>query len=419
MPEPKDLAELVQEAVDELHKASDRQDAEIKAQGEITGETKAAVEKIQTNITALLASQEEVVKAAEAMEVKLQRQAIPSAAGDQGPKSEEAKARSAAFFKWIRGGKVAMEPQERKALVENAIGLILVPEDLEAEISRALPPLTPMRGLCGQRTTTRDKIRRRSLTEVAVGWGKLETGGPLTETTLVPSDAHIHVEDLYGLAKIGEDELMDTDANLQTHIASSFSVAIATAENRAFVVGSGHVSKEPEGLAVDAALQAGGLIGGAAGAEGDFGYNLATADTIIPDDMLRIEYKLPPQYLPGAKWLMHRKTELTVRLVKKAVTGGYLWQPSLLAGQPPQFDGYPIVNSADMNYPADTLDQKIVAIFGNFKLGYLVVDRQGIALQRLDELYAEAGLVGFKVHFRVGGGPVRYDTFTVLSNESS
>jgi len=28
-------------------------------------------------------------------------------------------------------------------------------------------------------------------------------------------------------------------------------------------------------------------------------------------------------------------------------------------------------------------------------------------LQRLDELYAEAGLVGFKVHKRVGGGPIR------------
>ena len=402
--ENKEMTDLIQGAVDELHKAVERQDEEIKKFGEPMAETKATIDKLNERIDEL--------------EVKLQRQAIPSA-GNPDPQTEEAKARSAAFFKWLRGGKVAMEPQERKALVENETGLILVPEDLEAEITRALPPLTPMRGLCGQRSTTRDKIRRRSLTEVAVGWGKLETGSALTETTLVPADAHIYVEDLYGLAKIGEDELMDTDVNLQAHVASSFSVAIATAENKAFVVGSGHGSKQPEGIAVDAALQAGGLIGGAAGAEGTFGYNLATADAIIPDDMLRIEYKLPSQYLPGASWLMHRKTELTLRLVKSTVDGQYLWQPSLMAGQPNQFDGYPIANSADMNYPADTLDQKIAAIFGNFKLGYLVLDRQGIALQRLDELYAEAGLVGFKVHFRVGGGPIRYDTFTVLSNESS
>jgi len=31
----------------------------------------------------------------------------------------------------------------------------------------------------------------------------------------------------------------------------------------------------------------------------------------------------------------------------------------------------------------------------------------GITIQRLSELYAEAGLVGFKVHARVGGYPIR------------
>jgi len=402
----KKLTDMIQGAVEELHKAGERQDEEIKKFGEPLAETKAMVEKINTRIDEL--------------ETKLQRQALPGAGdGEKGAKSEEEKARHNAFYKWVRYGKAAMEPQERKSLVEDATGLILVPEDLDAEITRALPALTPMRGICKQRSTTRDKIRRRSLTEVAVGWGKLETGGDITETTLVPADENLYVEDLYGLAKIGEDELMDTDYNLQAHIASSFAVAIATAENTAFVIGSGHGSKEPEGLAVDAALQAGGLIGGAAGAEGTFGFNLATADTIIPDDLLTIEYKLPSQYLAGSSWLLHRKSELAVRLVKAAATGNYLWQPSLMVGQPNQFDGYPIVNSADMNYPADTLDQKIAAIFGNFKLGYLIIDRAGITLQRLDELYAEAGLIGFKVHFRVGGGPIRYDTFTVLSNESS
>jgi HK97 family phage major capsid protein len=33
--------------------------------------------------------------------------------------------------------------------------------------------------------------------------------------------------------------------------------------------------------------------------------------------------------------------------------------------------------------------------FGNLNLGYRIVDRKGISIQRLSELYAEAGLVGF------------------------
>jgi len=45
----------------------------------------------------------------------------------------------------------------------------------------------------------------------------------------------------------------------------------------------------------------------------------------------------------------------------------------------------------------------IIAIFGNFQFGYRILDRKGITIQRLNELYAEAGLIGFKVHARVGG----------------
>ena len=37
----------------------------------------------------------------------------------------------------------------------------------------------------------------------------------------------------------------------------------------------------------------------------------------------------------------------------------------------------------------------------------VVLDRKGIGIQRLSELYAEAGLVGFKVHARVGDYCIR------------
>jgi len=35
-------------------------------------------------------------------------------------------------------------------------------------------------------------------------------------------------------------------------------------------------------------------------------------------------------------------------------------------------------------------------------------------LQRLVELYSESGLIGFKVHFRVGGGVIRPDALRIL-----
>jgi HK97 family phage major capsid protein len=338
--------------------------------------------------------------------------------GEKGAKSEEQKARNAAFFKWVRGGKAAMEPAERKALVEDASGLILVPEDLEADVIRALPGLTVLRNLCTTRTTNRDRIRARSLTEVTVGWGKLETGALIPESTMVPTDANIYVEDLYGLTKVGEDELQDTDLNLQALISNSFSNAIATAEEAAFMVGAGHASQQPTGLTVDAVLNAGLVAGGGPANYITYGKFWATDDTVLLNDILAVEYLLPPQYLQGASWVMHRTTEAAVRVLQAAATGQYLWQPSLLVGQPNNIDGYPVYNNNSMAIPADTTTGLNI-LFGNFKQGYLILDRMGMSVQRLDELYAEAGLVGFKAHFRVGGAVIRPNAFRFCCNDAT
>jgi len=55
-----------------------------------------------------------------------------------------------------------------------------------------------------------------------------------------------------------------------------------------------------------------------------------------------------------------------------------------------------------------------VAIFGDLRSGYRILDRLGITIQRLTELYAEYGLIGFRVHYRVGGGVIRPNALRVL-----
>jgi HK97 family phage major capsid protein len=301
-------------------------------------------------------------------------------------------------------------PPERKALVENTAGLYLVPEELEIEIMRAVPQINTLRNYCRVRPTSRDKVGIRSLTEVSVGWGKLETGSAITESTQTPTKDSIYVEDLYGLSKIGEDELQDSDANLTGLLADSFAVAIANEEAKRFAIGRGHTTySEPDGVAVDATIIA------------SYKADWTTADTVLINDLLTAEYTLPAQYLNGSVWLMNRKTELAARLLRAEVASGYygnyLWQPSLLAGQPNSFDGFPIVNQNDMQYPADAVDG-INVIFGNLRLGYMILDRMGMTVQRLDELYAEAGLVGFKMHRRVGGGVYRAEAFRGIYNQT-
>jgi len=79
--------------------------------------------------------------------------------------------------------------------------------------------------------------------------------------------------------------------------------------------------------------------------------------------------------------------------------------PAVYAGAPNTFLGRPIYADDEMGTLDDTA--AVIAIFGDFQRGYRILDRKGIGIQRLSELYAEAGLVGFKVHARVGGYCIR------------
>jgi len=142
----------------------------------------------------------------------------------------------------------------------------------------------------------------------------------------VPSDEYHYVEDLYGLAKIGEDELMDTDVALESVKVDSFSRAIAQAEDRAFVVGQGHSSQQPEGILTSAGI---GRV------------NAKTVKAVTTDDILSLIYAVPAQYRRNGVLLVNSQTGLALRLLKDT-NGQYLWQPSLQAGRPNTFAGFPV-----------------------------------------------------------------------------
>lgn len=306
-------------------------------------------------------------------------------------------AAKAAFWKYAREG-VAGLTREEKALISDATGQILIPEELESEIYRELPKVTVIRSLATVRTIRSDRIRRRSMTEVQVGWGKLETGAPLNESTQVPSEAYQYVEDLYGLTKIGEDELQDADVSLEPQAVDSFSRAIGEAEDTGFVVGTGHANQQPEGI-----------LNGAVVARVDAGQ----AAAVTVDDFKKVIYAVPAQYRRNGSFITASTTELALALLKDE-ENRYLWQPTVQAGRPNTFLGYPIYNQEDVPAIPQAGNAADVAIFGDVRAGYRVIDRLGLTVQRLTELYAEDGLIGLKAHFRVGGGVIRATALRVL-----
>jgi len=353
--------------------------------------TKAEFKEFEDKIDAQFLANKDLI---EKLQTEIKR---PKPGSDE---EEEKKAfKNKAFFNYLRctATKKEQDPEERKALVENATGQILVPEDLESEIYRSLEKITIVRGLAFIRQTTRDRIRKRSLTEVSVGWGKLELGKELVESDVTPTEEFHYVEDLEGLAKIGKDELADTDVQLQSIIVDSFGRAQGETEDTAFIAGTGHSNEQPAGITNGTTVTR---------------FATASADAIVANDMLGLRQEVPAQYRKNGVFIMHSSTELALMKLTDSY-GQYLWQPQVALDIPATWAGKKVYTQDDLPEVGDS-DQCDLVIFGDIRAGYRIIDRQGMTVQMLLELYATAGMTGILVSKRVGGGVIRADAMRIL-----
>lgn len=306
---------------------------------------------------------------------------------------------SKAFYNFMRFGRAEMNAEERKALVADEDGQIIIPEELDKEIERELPKVAIFRQLVNIRKTNSDRIRKRSMNELTVGWGKLETSSKKAtdfESSLKPGDRYIYVQNLNGLTKIGVDELEDTDLQLQEYVGSSFALAAAAEEDRAVLLGKGNTEDEPEGILTNENVPRHTTVG---------------IDAVTADDLIDMYYKVPSQYRKNGTWVLPSYLEQTVRKFKNA-NGDYLWQAALTQGTPNQLLGRPVYTQDDFEAQAEGAE---VAVFGDFKQGYTIVDKPGkSAVQRLNELYIEEDLIGFKFKKRTGGGVDKPKAFAIL-----
>ena len=303
------------------------------------------------------------------------------------------------FFNWMRGN-----DYERKALISDATGQIMLPEELEATIREGLPQLNVIRNLAQVRTVNRQRVRVRAFSNApVVGWGKLELGAAVPNTTLVPAELYVYPEDLNGLVQVGVDELADSDQNLAAYIANQFSIAMANAEEAAFAIGAGHAVQQPLGItAAGAGITTSACVAGA----------------VTFEEIKTLIAALPAQYRTGASFIMHTNTELILQVLREFAYdathfAAFMWQPSLVAGAPNTLCGYPVYNNDSILQVGAGATTRIAA-FGNFKYGYTVVDREGMSLKQLNELYITGGLVGFLATRRVTGAVTWPDAIRVL-----
>lgn len=140
------------------------------------------------------------------------------------------------------------------------------------------------------------------------------------------------------------------------------------------------------------------------------GHASAPTDKNLSDNLIRLVATLRKPYKGSAVFLMNSNTAIRIRQIVDEI-GRYLWAPTgnLIEGVEHPLLGYRV--EIDEEMPDIGANTTPIA-FGDFRQGYVIVDRQGVRIVR-DEL-TQKGRIVFDTYKRVGGGAGDFNAIKFL-----
>jgi HK97 family phage major capsid protein len=206
-------------------------------------------------------------------------------------------------------------------------------------------------------------------------------GQPYPESDIVLDNILLGGYKLARIIQVSEELMNDSVVNVDGMIQSSFVQSFAEMEEDAFINGWTVTQDRPTGVLGRAQLSKTGSL----------------TTSILADEVYDIYYSLKRPYRAKASWLMNDQAIKEIRLLRDA-NGQFIFSPGF-GTEPPTMLGRPIYTSESM--PAMAAGARSI-LFGDFSY-YKIADRQGRVMQRLNERYADAGNVGFRMFQRVDG----------------
>lgn len=308
-----------------------------------------------------------------------------------------------AFVGYIRRGADGLTAAERRTLQDGAdpSGGYLVPEQALNLILSRDPAPTRVSGRVTAIPTTRDRV-----TAPRVNYSTDTTytsGMRVTWTGEVPASATTHrvTDPVFGQVQIDvhtammslpltRDFVEDSAFPVVSWVTGKFAETVDLLRDNMILNGSG--INQPHGI----------LENPGVGEEPSV-TNSGSAATLIPNGLQDIVWDVPEQYEDNSAWVFNKNS--TGKTIAKMVDSQsrYLWQPyeqsGLTGSRRADLLGYPVVFSAFApNVSAGTYP----LVFGDLR-GYYRVDRVGLSVQVLNELYAETNQVLLLGRVRLGG----------------
>jgi HK97 family phage major capsid protein len=303
----------------------------------------------------------------------------------------------------MRVGRDRMSTDDLKTLsvgIDSAGGHF-VPEDFHAEIIKKVATIAVFRQFARMVTTSRDSAKFPRVKYTTDD--KWTTGARVTWTGEVPTSSTVHrvtdpvlgivdvpVHNVMASIPLTHDLIEDSAFDVLGFAGEILGEAFGLGEESAFWVGSG--SGQPLGL-LDNVDETDGIVSVASG----------SATVLQSDELIELFYTLPAQYESGARAFWNKSTELALRQLKNSTTDEYAWPVEERVGAfgvpEPTILGFPFTRA---EFVPDIAGDAYPIVFGDLK-GYYVIDRVGLSVQRLVEVYAEQNLIVLLARKRVGG----------------
>jgi len=281
-------------------------------------------------------------------------------------------------------------------------GHYTVPDEMMKPLEIALLQFGGMRQVATVfRTATGAELPQPTMNDTSNSGALLGEGSEHTELDTEFSQLLLHAYKYTSKrVPVSVEFLQDNAVNFVGRIGGILGERIGRITNAHFTTGTGN--SQPNGIVTAATTSS---------------VTTAAATTITYDNLIDLKHSVDPAYRDGARFMFN---DTTLKLIKKIkvpqfsgdANGQPLWRAGLAAGEPDTIDGDPY-----------TINQQVAsgsgakAIVYGLLSKYQIRDVRDITLVRLDERYAELGVVAFLAFSRhdgdlldAGTHPVKYLT---------
>jgi len=286
-------------------------------------------------------------------------------------------------FVMMDADKLTMEIKAELRTDSATEGGVLVTSEMESQIVKAITEIDPIRQIARVRP-----IAAKSLVvpiETAIPVAQYEGEAELsTESIQAYGSETLTAFRLTHTVPITRDMLMDAAFDMNAEIMDSSARAFAFGEGNGFVVGDGH--KVPFGFLSDSRVEQISSLSDDVG-------------VLQADDIINIQGELKTGY--NGTLVMNRRTLAVLRRARSeghtagVETGGYLWSPALDGPAASTLGGSPYILANSM---PDIATDSLSVAYGDFGIGYLIIDRTSTEVIRDDLTRKKEAIVEFTIH---------------------